>query len=107
MTSLFDGVAGLMSDVFGSPVTLTPQTGSPRTIRAVVRSAPVELVAPDGHAMMDVQPEMRVTADVASTIRGGDSITTATGRKYRIVASQPSGSPAADAMVIYALEAIE
>jgi hypothetical protein len=104
MSGLFDGVAGLLSDVFGSPVTLVSQAAQ---IQAVIRSEPVPLVAPDGRTTLDMRPEMRVTSGIAAEIYSGDSIVTASGKAYRIVARQPSGSPAADAMVIFDLEVIE
>lgn len=107
MTGLFDGVAGLLSDVFGSTVTLASQAGFSSQIQAVIRSEPVPLVAPDGRTTLDMRPEMRVTSGIAAEICSGDSIITASGKAYRIVARQPSGSPAADAMVIFDLEVIE
>jgi hypothetical protein len=107
MTALFDGVAGLLSDVFGSTVTLAPQAGFASKIQAVIRSEPVPLIAPDGRTTLDMRPEMRVTSGIAAKICSGDSIITAAGKAYKVVARQPSGSPAEDAMVIFDLEVIE
>lgn len=106
MTSLFDGVSGLISGVFGAPVTLTSQTGAVRIIEAVIRNSPVELMGEDGRGVLDVAPQMRVVAWVAAGIEVGDHVETASGVRYRVLHRQPSGSPATDAMTLFGLEVL-
>lgn len=104
MTSLFDGVAGMLSATFGAQITHTPSGGSAVSIEGVLRREPVNIPDEDGREILDLGPVLRVTSDLAATISRGDEIIGPDGTTYTVLNAQPDGSPAADAFVIIELE---
>lgn len=103
--SLFDGMAGLLNDVFGSPVTLFPTVGGLATIQAVFREEPINVLGEDGREVLVVAPTLRVPADVAGRLARGDRVEPEAGRRFRILNRIHTGSPAVDRFVIFQLEA--
>ncbi len=106
MTSVFDGMAGLLNVTFGGPVIHTPEIGPQVTIQAQFRKRPIEVLDRDGVAMLMMHPSLRVPEPVASAIKDGDHIVPASGVIYRVLNRHPSGSPAADAAVIFELREV-
>lgn len=106
MTSVFDGMAGLLNDVFGGPVMHRPRGGVPQSRHWVFREPPVEVMDDDGHAVLDIIPILRVPGSDAASVSIGDQVEPGNGKTYRVINRQPSGSPAADAAVIFGLELV-
>lgn len=100
MPSLFDGVTGLLADVFGDPVIFAPKVGAPRPIQSIFRETPVDLVDADGHPVRSVGPTWQVQRDLVPEVAKNDRIILGDGRIYEIQARWPSGSPATDAFLI-------
>ncbi|NVK57322.1 MAG: hypothetical protein HWE26_17095 [Alteromonadaceae bacterium] len=107
MTSLFDGMAGLLIDVFGGPVTYTPEGGTPRDIISVFRREPTEATDSEGHDVLVMAPTWTVTHALAPEVKRGDRILPADGITYEIQNVWPSGSPAVDARVICELYEVD
>jgi hypothetical protein len=104
MTALFDGLAGLLNDVFGSAVTHTPQGGSSRVIKAVFRDEPESVTDREGYQYLVTVPTLRVLKADAADIARDDTIEPGNGVTYIVLNAQPNGSPASDAFVIFELE---
>lgn len=104
---LFDGVAGLMADVFGDPIPYRPRIGAERIIQSVFRVQPLEALGEDGPGVIISQPTWRVRADLIGDWGEGDEILAPDGRRYRLRHMLPSASPAADANLLFILEEAE
>lgn len=100
MSSLFDGVSGLINDVFGAPLTYTPKFGLPREIRAIFRGSPVDLVDADGIRVRDLGPTLRLRRGDAPDIGRGDQITLSDGRRFEVDAVWPYRAPASDGFLV-------
>lgn len=107
MTTLFDGVAGLLTDVFGGSVTHRPAQGGEFIRHWIFRAPPVEVLGDDGHPVLDVLPILRVPGPAAMSVSIGDRVLPGNGKIYAVINRQPSGSPASDAFVVFELEAVE
>lgn len=104
MTGLFDGLPGLLNEVFGSPVTWGPQGGTPVTLRATLRQTPVAVAAGDGGSVLVSDAVLRVPRDAAGGMRAGDLITLPSGQSWRIESRIPGGGPGIDHFVDFTLE---
>jgi hypothetical protein len=104
--SLFDGMAGILNDVFGAPVTHTPAGGSPVTLQAIFRREPITTVDREGFEALVVSPTLQVPLPQANDVQRGDTVVPGDGQPYRIINRHPSGSPAGDAFVVFELERI-
>lgn len=107
MTSLFDGVTGLLGDVFGAPVTWLSPDGASLVVQSIFRRVPVEVISANGEPVLSMQPIWRVR--LGSMPRGpkaGDQIAPGDGRTYRVTAVQEGGSPAGDRFVTCELELV-
>jgi len=104
MSGIFDGMAGLLADTFGSSVVLRDAAGTARTVQAVFREVPIDEDLGDGRMQVSVVPVLRVTRTAASGIRKGDWLTLPDGRAFRVLRPIPSPSPAADAFVAFEME---
>lgn len=107
MTSIFDGMAGILNQVFGAPVAWTPSGGSTSTIRGVFRDTPVRVPTEDGGEVVTVTPTIEVQKPAADQIRRGDTIIPGNGKSYTVLAPFAKGSPAGDAFVIFELETLQ
>lgn len=105
MASVFDGMAGVLAETLGAPVLFLPQVGQSREVLSIFRETPVEATGDDGGAIIINMPTWRVRKSDAVAVRG-DQIEVSGGRRYVVVASYISGSPADDAFVIYKLEVV-
>ena len=104
MTSVFDGMAGVINDVFGGIVRITPPVGASYELQAIFREDPVEVFDDDGRGVLLMSPSLSVRRPDAESIAKGDIVEPATGGRFRIAHGQPNGSPAADGFFIYELE---
>lgn len=106
MTRIFDGVAGLLNDVFGGPVTHRPKGGISLQRHWIFREPQAEVEGDDGHVALDVAPHLRIPKPEAALVSIGDQVMPGNGKTYRVVNRWPGGSPAADAFVIFGLEVV-
>ncbi|MFD1913803.1 head-tail joining protein [Halodurantibacterium flavum] len=100
----FDGMAGLLTEIFGAPVLFRPALEEPRTVASVFRETPIEVTDSDGRAVLIVAPTWRVRRDLVPEVARGDRIEPGNGKVYEIVNAQPGGSPAGDAFWLCELE---
>jgi hypothetical protein len=105
MTTLFDGMAGMLNDVFGAPVELWRAGGKLGDLRGILRSPPVEAITADGRPTVVAVPVLRLPATAAPLPQRGDTIRQG-GRQWRVLGIYPSGSPAGDHFLIHELEII-
>lgn len=104
MPSIFDGVAGILNDMFGASVTITPAAGVPVNVQAIFREEPVVIGGGEGGDVLGVMPTLKVQSAGAAGLATGDTVDPGNGKIYRIVNSSVSGSPAADRFIIFELE---
>lgn len=107
MTSLFDGMAEVLSDVFGAPVAVEPVQGAGTDIQAVFRREPIEVEGDDGAPVLILSPTLQVSQSVA--LQRNDEVlpSVSPGERFRVANSQRTRSPASDGFVIYELELVE
>ncbi|MBW7057308.1 hypothetical protein KY389_11490 [Paracoccus bogoriensis] len=103
MTGVFDGIAGTLSGVFGSMVAFRPATGDARDVQSIFRLSPIEITGADGQILRIDAPTWRVSRDLVPEAARGDRIDVPGRGLYRLMVSHDSGSPAADAFVIWEL----
>lgn len=101
----FDGLAGTLNALLGDPVIHTSRAGVARSVQAVVRRVPVEVMPEDGGAILQAAPQMRLPAALAAGIVKGDRIEDGT-HVYRVLNRLPTKSPATDRFVVFELEEI-
>jgi hypothetical protein len=106
VTSVFDGMAGILAEVFGSKVVHTPAGGGSVQVTAVFREENIAVSDDNGREILGVLPILRVPRPAAGTISRGDVIAPGNGKTYRVVAPQISGSPASDAFTVFELELV-
>lgn len=106
MTSVFDGMAGVISATLGASATYLPVTGSAAQIRGVFREEPIEVAREDGSVVLIEAPTMRVSRAVLADVRRGDRFLLADGRTFKVLNRIGTGSPAADAFFVYELELV-
>lgn len=106
MTSIFNGMAGVLNATFGAPVTFIPAFGPRLTVQSVFREPPVTVAGQDGGDVLIEQPIWRVPRDRLAHAARGDQIQLADGRRFKILNRIGTGSPATDAFVEYELEAV-
>lgn len=107
MTALFDGVSGLLSDVFGASVTYLPASGDPIAVGSIFREAPIEVMGADGAPILITDPTWKLErGKISPDPARGDRIRTGDGRLWLIQSRHVTGSPASDRFLLYQLEAI-
>lgn len=106
---LFDGMSGVLADVFGDVVTWTASGGAAVELQAVFRREPVEVAAAEGGTVLTHMPSLRVRVSDAPGIAAGDLVQSDIdpGVSYRVVNVWPTRSPAADRFVLCELEVVE
>ena len=106
MTSIFDGLAGVVADVFGAPVTIAPGGASPVTIQAVLRQRQIEVAAEDGEPVIMLETVLRApSADVATLVEG-DLVTDVLGRSWRVRYRLPPDAPSLDRLEEFVLRRV-
>ncbi len=107
MTTLFDGMGPALIGAFGGSLIHTPQGGASVAITGRFRTKPLEVFDDEeGRSSLIMEPTLRVAEPVASTIASDDLITTPQGVIYEVKNRHGSGSPAADALVIFKLREV-
>lgn len=104
MPALFDGVTGLLAEVFGDPVTHTAAGGATATIQSVFRLVPVEVAAPEMGPVSVLRPVWMVPRDRAGAIRMGDVVDPGTGTMYRTVRPFDRADPGVDRFIHWECE---
>lgn len=109
MTGIFDGMAGVLNDVFGAPVMHTPAaTGLPVEVQGIFRRDPITVADEDGREFLVSSPSLRVERPDAVGIVVGDVIEVSGGDRFTVLnAQRATPSPASDALIVFELEAIE
>lgn len=109
MTSVFDGMAGVLNAVFGAPVTHILAQGQSVTMVGIFRESPVEITLADGRGYVIEQPTLRVAKPSAAAVTIGDEMRpgVVSPRRFRVLDMHPTGSPAADGFVMILLEEIK
>jgi hypothetical protein len=110
--SLFDGMSGILTEVFGDSAIYMPKGGVARTVKAVCRSSPIEVLDGDGHAVLILSPTMRVGRDVAPELARGDQVipdgpASMSGKSYEVINMLPTASSADDGFLMAELELVE
>lgn len=103
MASPFAGMTGVLGAIFGAPVTCTKRGQSPVAVQAIFREEPILLSGEDGRDIWTNTATLKLRRDLLLLERG-DQVTVPDGRVFKIKNGIPSGSPAADAHMIYELE---
>lgn len=106
MTRVFDGMAGILNNVFGAPVLYVPQTGAARSVQSIFRETPITISGPDGGDVLIVAPTWQVPRTLLIDVRRNDQIEVSGGRLFKILNQITTGSPATDAFIVYELEAL-
>ncbi|WP_406870092.1 hypothetical protein ABEB22_00375 [Thioclava sp. 'Guangxiensis'] len=106
MTGVFAGMAGVLSAAFGDVVTYMPKGGAPREIQSIFRAAPIEIEGADGTPIVIAAPTWRVSRDLVPELARDDRIDPGQGKIYRLATIHPSGSPAADALILCELKEV-
>lgn len=105
MTALFDGLSGLLNDVFGGPVTVILSSGAPRQLRGMFREYSVDDGAADGRPVATTVPTLRLLRpDAVGVDRGSAVYVPGRSETYLVLRRVPTASPAADAFVFFELE---
>ena len=105
MTSVFDGMAGVLAATLGAPVVISGSFSG--TAQAVFREMPYEQEMADGRVSVVVTPTLRLSRAIATLVKGDVVAPSETpGRTFTVLQSFPSGSPAADATITYTLEEV-
>jgi len=107
MPSVFDGMTGVLDDVFGDPVLVTPKGGVAREERAVFREGPVLVLGRDGQEVTTVIPTLSGDRRQLSDLVRGSLVVPGNGKTYRCLSALPSGSPAEDARLTIELERVD
>lgn len=110
MTSIFDGMAGVLNGVFGAPVVYNPKVGAEQTVQAVFRAEPIEVAGTDGHAVVIMAPTLRVQRNLLPDIGRGDlvtpSVASAQGKTFRVLNRLATASPSPDGFLVCELEEV-
>ncbi|MBY6160030.1 hypothetical protein KUV73_04060 [Mameliella alba] len=106
MTSVFDGLAGVLNGVFGAPVEIEPTGEAAYTVQGVFRREPIEVAGAEGEPVLILSPTLRVQRDAVPALDRGDIVrpSTAPGEVFRVANGQDTMSPASDGFAVYELE---
>ncbi|WP_273687359.1 head-tail joining protein [Ketogulonicigenium vulgare] len=104
MTGLFDGVAGILGDVFGDIVEYRRKGDAGWwPVQSTFRQAPISTTDSNGLEVLIIAPTWRVIRARVPDVKMDDQIRVG-GVIYRVVNVHPTGSPAQDAQVLCELE---
>ena len=100
------GMTGVLADVFGAPVTISGSVAA--TVAGLFREAVMEQEGADGRVFFGVTPSVKLRKGTVAALVKGDVVapSVAPGRSFTVLQAFPSGSPADDAFVVYALEEV-
>lgn len=107
MASVFDGISGVLSSVFGAQVTVTPPGGAPVVIRGIFREEPASVLLADGREDIVSVPTVSIQrGSAAIAVKWVVAPEIAAPRTFRVLRVLPPQSPAADALIVCQLEEI-
>jgi len=106
MTAIFDGLTGVLNQVFGAPVIVTDKAGISVTLTAVFREEPVDIYAEDGRPTQFIKPTLRVLKSDLPRVAKGFTVRppSVAPRRFTVIRVLPSTSPAADGFTMCELE---
>lgn len=106
MSRIFDGIADTINSVFGDTVSVTPEGGAAKDIRAIFRVGEVPVMTESGTETIAPFPTLTVhRTDLAGLIPNG-TVAPGNGETYRCVAKMDGGSPDPRGLVAIQLEKI-
>lgn len=100
MTTLFNGLSGILAGVFGATITYAPRAGLVRDIQSVFRETPIEITGADGNEVLIDAPTWRVERHLAPEVGRGDIIRVPDGRQFKVETTHTTGGPAADGFIL-------
>lgn len=103
MTSVFDGMSGVLNDVFGAPLTVTLVAGGGVDVRGILRDREIEVAGEDGEPVVTVQPTLRIPRSDFTDQMGEDDTVEQGARRYRVLYRVPPESPADDRLETFVL----
>jgi hypothetical protein len=106
--SVFDGMSGALSNVFGAPVTITPTAGAPVDVRGILRESPLDVRDDSGRTHVTDVITLQVRKPIPAAMAKGSMVTAAAfpGQSFLILGVYPDRSPAADAFMVAELERV-
>ena len=104
MTTVFDGMAGVLNSVLGAPVSVYLRGAELRQMQAYFRMQPMEAAQDDGGSVLVQMPMLEVPKTDADQMRRGDIVLLSDGQQFKVLSRNPNGSPASDAFIAFALE---
>lgn len=100
MAPIFEGMTGILAEVFGSVIAYIPKGGVSRDILSIFREAPIEITGADGQEVLIEAPSWRVARHLVPELKRDDHIVAPDGRRFRVRTVHSNGSPSSDAHVI-------
>lgn len=106
MTSIFDGMTGVLDGVFGAPVLVSVPGGGSHQVSGVFRREPTEVAGDDGEPVIISAPTLRIRRDAVREFGRGCEVRPSIepGSVYRVVNQIQTASPAADGYLMVELE---
>lgn len=107
--SVFDGMTGALTAIFGAPVTITPTAGAPAEVTAILRENPREVMDDAGRPHWIETPTLQVAKPIPAALVKGSTVTAASHPSvtFRVLGVYADRSPAADAFMVAELERVE
>lgn len=105
MTGLFDGMAGMLNDVFGGSVTIYPGGGGAVEITGVVRDREIAVADDHGESVLETVTTLRALKPDVVTLVSEDRVDDG-GIQYAVRYRIPSSSPAADRFETFVLRSL-
>lgn len=106
MTSLFNGLSGILAGAFGATITYAPRTGPVRDLQSVFRENPIEVTGADGQEILIDAPTWRVERHLVPNLTRGDRIVVPDGRTFKVETTHTTGAPSGDAFVLCELHLV-
>jgi hypothetical protein len=100
-------MAGVLTSVFGAPVTYFPAVGDARVVSSVFRETPIEVASDMGGAVLIDAPTWRVSRTLVPEPKHKERIQLADGRQFFVVNKVPTGSPADDGFILCVMERVQ
>lgn len=108
MTSVFDGMGGVLNAVFGAPVNVTRAGQSAVAVQGVFRFVTIDDPTADGRGIYEQVPTLRLPINLMPALKRGDTVQPSAfpGRTFAVLQPDLNGMPAVDTMVTYVCEEI-
>lgn len=106
MSRIFDGIAGILTGVFGDTVTATPVGGSAGDIQGIFRDSDVPVLNDAGAETISPFPTIVMHRDDAAALIPGGLVEPGNGSTYKCLAKMDGGSPDPRGLVTVQLEKV-